>query len=184
MSNQNNLQLINLDTFPELKLTELENTMIALNIIFQKVFQLPKLRWPAMKDRTVNIPIFEADVLNTVKSLPRTPNEAGIIPVNLKRKVSYKNIHLVQYVSVTKIMKALSTLKELGNEYYQFVPHTDNFENKCREQDIDSFKLLFPDSNAIGENTEDSEPVLTEDEEEAQDDEEEYCKKDSVKKWQ
>ena len=59
-------------------------------------------------------------------------SKAGIIPVNLKRKLSYKNIHLVKYVSVTKIMKALSTLKVLGNEYYQFFPHTEDFEIKCR----------------------------------------------------
>ena len=59
MSNQNDLQLFDLTDYDELKLSELESCMIALNIIFQKVFRLPKSRWPAMKDRTVNIPIFE-----------------------------------------------------------------------------------------------------------------------------
>ena len=115
-SNQNNLQLFDLQGYDELKLSELENCLIALNIIFQKVFQLPKSRWPAMKDRTVNIPIFEADVLKTVESLPRTPTEAGIIPVNLKRKISYKQTHKTQYVSVPKILKALETLKKLENK--------------------------------------------------------------------
>ena len=89
MSNQNDLQLFDLAGYDELNLSELENCMIALNIIFQKVFRLPKSRWPAMKDRTVNIPIFESDVINTVSSLPRTPSEAGIIPVNLKRKQEF-----------------------------------------------------------------------------------------------
>ena len=59
--------------YEELQLTELENSMIALNIIFQKVFKLPKSRWPGMKDKTFNIPIFETDVLKTIESLPRTP---------------------------------------------------------------------------------------------------------------
>ena len=59
MSNQNSLQLFNLEGYDELKLTELENSMIALNLIFQKIFRLPKSRNPAMKDRTVNIPIFQ-----------------------------------------------------------------------------------------------------------------------------
>ena len=88
MSNMNNLQIFDTSGFEELKLTELENCMIALNIIFQKIFKLPKSRWPAMKDKTINIPIFEADIIKTVESLPRTPNEAGIIPINLKRKMS------------------------------------------------------------------------------------------------
>ena len=34
MSNQNNLQLFNLEGYDELQLTELENCLIALNIIF------------------------------------------------------------------------------------------------------------------------------------------------------
>ena len=96
MSNQNNLQLFDISNHEEFKLTELENCMIALNIIFQKVYKLPKSRWPAMKDRTINIPIFEADVIKTVESLPRTPDEAGIIPINLKRKLSYKSCHKTQ----------------------------------------------------------------------------------------
>ena len=119
MSNQNNLQLMDLSHYEELHLTELENSMIALNIIFQKVFKLPKSRWPAMKDRTVNILIFETDVLNTIKSLPRTPSQAGIIPIN--RKLNYKTSHKVQYISVPKILKALNTLKKMGNRYYQFI---------------------------------------------------------------
>ena len=84
MSNQNNLDLIDISNYEELHLTELENSMIALNIIFQKVFKLPKSRWPAMTDRTINIPVFESDILNTLESLPRTPSEAGIIPINFK----------------------------------------------------------------------------------------------------
>ena len=90
MSNQNNLQLFDISKNEELHLTELENSMIALNIIFQKVFKLPKSRWPAMKDKTINIPIFESDILNTIESLPRTPSNAGIIPINFGRKMEGK----------------------------------------------------------------------------------------------
>ena len=118
--------------------------MIALNIIFQKVFRLPKSRWPAMKDKTVNIPVFEADVMKTVETLPRTPNEAGIIPINLKRRLSYNSCHKTQYVSVPKLIKALETLKSLGNQYYQFVPDMDKFKERCRETDTEGFSLIFP----------------------------------------
>ena len=103
LSHKNNLQMFDDSKYDDLRLTELENCLIALNIPFQKVFKLPKSLWPAMKDKTVNIPLLDSDVMNTVKSLPRTPSEAGIIPVNLKRKTSYKNHHLCQYVSVEKI---------------------------------------------------------------------------------
>ena len=82
---------------PDLKLTELENNLIARNIIFQKIHKLPKSRWSGTHDRLVNVPVGPQDVLNTIESLPRTPAEAGIIPivpVNLKRK-------LVSYTSCT-----------------------------------------------------------------------------------
>ena len=191
MSNQNDLQLFNLNNYEELKLSELENCLIALNIIFQKVFQLPKSRWPAMKDRTVNIPIFESDILNTVNSLPRTPTEAGIFPVNLKRRLNFKQVHKTQYVCVPKIIKALQTLKSLGNQYYQFIPDLNEFKAKCKETDTEGFNFLFQDN--IEENIDilppvenplvDEIPNITEDEE-SDVEEEEYRTKDSVKKWQ
>ena len=149
MSNQNSLQLMDLSQYKELNLTELENSMIALNIIFQKVFKLPKSRWPAMKDKTVNIPIFQTDILNTVDSLPRTPSAAGIIPINFKRKLNYKNSHMTQYISVPKILKALNTLKELGNPYYQFIPYTENFEDECRENDLEGFQFIYPEDEVV-----------------------------------
>ena len=73
----------------------------------------------------MNIPIFDQDILNTVKCFPRTLNEAGIIPVKLKRKLEYKNSHLQQYISTEKIVKALLTLKKLDNKYYQFVENLE-----------------------------------------------------------
>ena len=69
MCHRNNLQLLDIRKYKELNLTELENSMIALNVIFQKVFKLPKSRWPAMKDKTVNIPIFEKDIIHTLETL-------------------------------------------------------------------------------------------------------------------
>ena len=142
MSNQNCLKLFDLNGYDELRVTELENAMIALNIIFQKVVKLPKSRWPGMKDKIINIPVFESDIINTLKSLPRTPTDAGIIPINFKRKVGYKNSHMVQYISIPKIIGALQTLKELGNKYYQVVSFSNDFEDKCRETDLNGFQFL------------------------------------------
>ena len=188
MSNQNNLQLMDLSKYEELQLTELENAMIALNIIFQKVFKLPKSRWPAMKDRTVNIPIFESDIIKTIESLPRTPSEAGIIPIKLKRKLNYKNSHMVQYISVPKILKALDTLKEMGNRYYQFIPKKSNFEDACRENDLEGFHFIYPkDEIAREEMNLNEESIIGLQESDSCDfdkENEQYEKLDAIKKWQ
>ena len=144
MSHMNNLQLFDISCHPELQVSELENSLIALNLIFQKIHQLPKSRYPATHDKIVNIPIYESDVLKTVEALPRTPSEAGIIPIKLKRKIEYKNAHKIQYVSVEKVLKAIQTLKEQGHKYYQFIPEIENFKEKCKEKDVEGFKFLFP----------------------------------------
>ena len=143
MSLHNNLELFDIGAYEELCVTELENSMIALNILFQKVIKLPKSRWPAMKDKTINIPINQSDVMNTINSLPRLPKDAGIVPIALKRKLTYKNSHMTQYISVPKILKALRTLKELGNPYYQFVDINDEFEDELRESYLEGFRFIY-----------------------------------------
>ena len=94
-----------------------------------------------MKDRTINIPIYESDVVRTLESLPRTPSEAGIIPVKFKRKLEYKNAHNIQYVSVKKVLKAVETLKEKGHPDYQFVSER-NFKEECEKNDVEGLNLL------------------------------------------
>ena len=87
----------------------------------------------------VNVPVHESDVINTIKSLPRTPQEAGIIPVKLKRKLEYKNTHAEEYVSVPKIKAAVKTLKSLGHKYYQFIDELEinSYEARCKDLDND-----------------------------------------------
>ena len=73
---------LTIDTLPEdLKLSDLENNLVAKNIIFQKVHKKPKSRMAGTHDRMVNIPIADKDILKTITSLPRTPTEFRIITV-------------------------------------------------------------------------------------------------------
>merc|ERR1711954_633731 len=99
MSNQNHLKVFYeynpsyLARYRYLKdLSELENCMTAKDIPYMKIYTLPKSLYSGFKDRIVNIPIEEEDIRHTIQSLPRTPTEAGIIPVQLKRKKEYKSI--------------------------------------------------------------------------------------------
>ena len=80
MSNQNNLQLVNTKKHPELKLSELGR-----RTIFWKMRLRAINCWNAMKDQTVNFPIAPTDVIETLTKLPRTPFDAGLSVVQLKR---------------------------------------------------------------------------------------------------
>ena len=55
MSHRNNLEIFSWEEYPQLALTELENCMIARNLLFMKIFKLPKSRWSAVKDKLVKI---------------------------------------------------------------------------------------------------------------------------------
>ena len=67
---------LTVDILPkDLKLTDLENNLLAKNILYQKVHKKPKSRMAGTHDKMVNIPIGDQYILNTVRSLPRTPKE-------------------------------------------------------------------------------------------------------------
>ena len=121
---------------PELQLTELEANLIVKNIVFMKIFQLPKSRWTALKDKVINIPVQNDNVLNTMTQLPMTPNEAGLIEVDFKRKVEHENSHKKQMVNPKKCFKMLEMLKKSKNKHYQFYDDYNVYEERCRKQDF------------------------------------------------
>ena len=106
-----------------------------------KVFLLPKTRWTALKDRAINVPIPESSVLNTISMLPRTPKEAGLIAVSLKRKKEFKNSHKSQLINTNRIFRVLSKLKENKHPYYQFYDDYDAYEQRCLQTDPDGYTM-------------------------------------------
>ena len=184
MSHKNNLEVFDTSDFSELLLSELEQNLIARNILFMKIHQLPKSRMSCVKDRLVNVPIHESDVINTVRSLPRTMEDAGIVPVKLKRKKKYKNVHLTEYVSVPKIKQALRTLKSLGHKYYQFVTEADidSYEERCDSIDVGQDD---PESETAANGKEAVDDKDDANDKDQKDQElEEYLSKDPVAKFQ
>ena len=154
MSAMNGLQLLDSDASMKkqgLDLTELESALIAKIIIFQKIYQLPKSRWTALKDRLINFPINDEDILNTIKKMPRTPNEAGLIGVALKRKKEYKNTHKHQLIDPTKLFKILKKLRESGNKHYQFYDDFNQYQARCRDVDQPGYVVMFSTKDDIDE---------------------------------
>ena len=136
MSNQNDLEVFDNEEYPELNLTEMETSLIAKNLLFMKLYKLPTSRMTAIKDRVVCVPIDDDTINQTLQSLPRAPNEAGVVPVNWKRRKSDKGNHLQEWVNVDKIFKCLETMKNLGHPEYQSFNVADfkEFEERCRNE--------------------------------------------------
>ena len=145
MCNQNNLQFFDTSKFPELKLSELEQQLVSLNLLFQKIVLLPKSQMNALKDKTVSVPIETSDVLETLTRLPRTPSDAGLSVVQLKRRLNYPGVHNQQLINICNVVKALQTFVKLGNPHYADILEDEQFKERCRETDPDGFRILFPD---------------------------------------
>ena len=78
----NNLELTHSEAYlkaQNLQLTELEGTLIAKNIVFMKLLQLPKSRWGKLTDKIINVPVTDESINNTLCQLPRTPDSANMI---------------------------------------------------------------------------------------------------------
>ena len=126
-------------------LTDLEGSLIARSILFMKIFLLPVSRWTGMTDKAVNVPIPESSVLNTIDLLPRTPKDAGLISIHLKRKKDYKNTHISQLIDPEKIFKMLNKLKESKNPHYQFYDDYSTFKRRCIETDPKGYRIIYKD---------------------------------------
>ena len=123
------------ETPSELNLSELECVLIAKNILFFKLFKLPKSRWTGIRDKVVNVPINDNDLISTlsnVTKLPRGPDNAGLLPVKLKRKIEYSNFVLESYIDPTKLVKAVGVLKELGHPCYLNVTINERFSEQVK----------------------------------------------------
>ena len=142
------------DTDNELKkqnlvLTELEGALIAKTIIFQKIFLLAKSRWTALKDRTINVPITDDSINKTLTQLPRTPTQAGLIGVNLKRKKEYKNSHKSQLINPEKLFRMLKKLKDGRNPHFQQLFTPEEFRLQCQEIDTSGYNMIYGKDDLI-----------------------------------
>ena len=143
MSNMNNLQLVDIQNHPELKLSELEQQLIALNLIFQKIVLLPKSRMNAMKDKTVSVPIATDDIKNTLTKLPRTPTDAKLSVVQLKRRLNFPGIHNQQLINMRNVVQALRTFIDMDNPHYNGILEDTQFKQTCLENDPEGYAVSY-----------------------------------------
>ncbi|XP_061170416.1 uncharacterized protein LOC133179738 [Saccostrea echinata] len=149
------------------KLTSLERRLISRRYPFMKMLALPKGKQSGIKGAVVNVPVNEENVVN---KLPRLPNEAGVIPLRLKRKIVYKTHEKFEYIRPNYIKDALNWLRE-NNELYKDITIYENWETKCSENDKELWTELttndqdnnilnrsecLPEESAVKENSEEA----------------------------
>ena len=188
MSIANGLNLLGMPNYSNL--TELENNLIAHNINFQYIFQLPKSRWAATKKQMISVPVATETLINTFEQIPRLPKEAGLIEIELKRKKEYNRSHRREFINPDKLFRVLNHLKQNGHPHYQFNIDLETYEERCKNEDENGHNLIFGDdhdisdeNNSDDENTEIEEEGTYTEEEEGSDDEN-LNKMDSIRQQQ
>ena len=72
-----------------------------------KIIKLPVSRMKGLRDKIINVPIPLDVIKGTVKSLPRTLEEAEVLPILLKRQKKMVNHHFKQHIRPNLIKKAM-----------------------------------------------------------------------------
>ena len=180
-------------------MTQLEQDCCATNKIFMKIHVKGKMRWKNQKDKVINVPVREEDMLNTVQSMPKTPDEAGLIQLNWNYKKDIKTPYKSELVRPKLILDLLSYLKNHKNPYYQFYDDYQTYKKR-----LDAVKITYQNKvNPIEDLNEDIVKIISEkinkikfeksqlieeisndeDEDEAKE-EENYIENDPIRKYQ
>ena len=111
---------------PELfELNALELRLISLRVPFMKMVALPSGKQRCIHGPAVNVPS-KLDTICTL--LPRLPSDTELIPMKLKRKLSYKGHYMYNYIRPDKVLAALAWLKA-NNPLYTDVEVNDDWLN-------------------------------------------------------
>ena len=112
-------------------LNALEQRLISLRVPFMKMVALPSGKQRCIHGPAVNVP---SNVDSVCTMLPRLPSECELVPLKLKRKLSYKGHYLYDYVSPQKLINALKWLKA-NNPLYADVDIADDWVESALADD-------------------------------------------------
>ena len=159
-----------------LKLTDLENHLISKNLIFIKIRPCSKRsRYEKMHDRIVNVPIPDDDIIKSVTSLPRRADMSGLINVQLKRQLHYKNAHIEEMVRPNLLPDAVSYLKKNHPSYHDV--NTQPFEILDSQNEVNS-ESSEKQSSSSSDDSSSSDKSLSSDE--SEDEFDKNCKYNDV----
>ena len=102
------------DKPPELNLHQLEERLIALRIPFMQIRELPCGGQYSLKGNVINVPV---DIQPTINCLPRPMDENFTVAIQLKKKLSYKQVDFKKNVRPLRVLTALHWLMNNSELY-------------------------------------------------------------------
>ena len=135
---------------PELScLNPLELRLISLRVPFMKMVALPSGKQRCIHGPAVNVPS-KLDKVCTM--LPRLPSQCELVPLKLKRKLSYRAHYMYDYVSPEKVTNALKWLKA-NNPLYADVNIEDNWLDSALADDVELTTSMLEQPEAMDDSS-------------------------------
>ena len=129
----NNLELSSVP--PELScLNRFETRLICLRVAFMTLVALPAGKQRCIHGPAVNIPVKISSVITTT-TLPRLPDDAQLIPLKFKQKLSYKGHYMYDFITPEKILDDLRWLN-LHHPQYANVTVNDKWSEESQKQNL------------------------------------------------
>ena len=129
-------------------LNALEQRLISLRVPFMKMVALPSGKQRCIHGPAVNVP---SNVDRVCTMLPRLPSECELVPLKLKRKLSYKGHYLYDYVSPQKLINALKWLKA-NNPLYADVDIADDWVGNALADDEELVMSMIEQPESMEQN--------------------------------
>lgn len=133
----NNLQLEDVPS-DLMDLNSMEVRLISLRIPFMKMVALPCGKQKSIHGPAVNVP---ADLQPVCNLLPRLPSQAQMVPMKLKRRLSYKGHYMYEYIRPAKVLAALEWLKN-NNPLYRDVEINKRWIDDAAVDDSDLWEAI------------------------------------------
>jgi hypothetical protein len=121
----------------------LEKQLISKIIPFMKIFSLPKGSQHGLKGQVVLVP---SDIKGTARSLPRDTQDAQLIALNLKRRLSDKSAYCKEFIRPKVVNEALQYLMNI-NEHYSDITHNDTWTEDSRKHDESLWNVVHHSSD-------------------------------------
>lgn len=103
-----------------------------------KLVGLPKGGQKAIHGSAVNVP---SKLQPVVSLLPRLPATAEVVPLKLKRKLSYKGHYMHEYIRPKRVMQALQWLQQ-NNPLYKDVTVCPDWERQWEDDDPELWEAI------------------------------------------
>lgn len=127
-------------------LNALELRLICVRLPFMKMVALPSGKQRSIHGPAVNVP----SKVNTICDvLPRLPSQTDLVPLKLKRNVSYRMHDMYDYITPEKLLDALKFLKA-NNPLYSDIEINDEWLEEAIVNDAElSMSLVKPNDEQV-----------------------------------